>query len=97
MNFRAHNSVHDRESLQMRAVGLHLPPYQGALSVDMKDLSSRKFAQNLEVSTSFCERIVMFRHLSQIRRQNLSVPHALEHPPLLPNQIRFREGLCGVG
>lgn len=81
----------------MRAVGLHLPQYLGALSVDVKDLSGRKFAHNLEISTSFCERIVMFHHLYRMRRQNLSIPNALEHPPLLPNQIGVREGLWEVG
>lgn len=97
MNFRAHNSVHDREGLQMRAVGSHLPQYQGALSVDVKDLSGRKFADNLEVSTSFCERIVMFRRLYQMRRQNLSVPHALEHPSCLRASSPSSQSNCGQG
>ena len=51
----------------MTAVGLYLPQYLGALSVGVKVLSCRKFAQNLEVSINFCEQIVTFHHLPQMR------------------------------
>ena len=74
INLGGHNSVHNRKDLRMRAMGLYLPHHQGALSMGVKDLIGRKFAQNLKVSTNFSERIVTSCQLPQMMRQSLSVP-----------------------